>query len=540
MKADHVSIWTSESGTHGQHFGIHYNFNGRPGWSVRWTIQRGDVNNETLGWVQEKMGVLLAVEGGFFENREELNIDPDPNPQLKRVSLWISVELEDPENDIIEIYNKSHGIMEYRKDKGDIPMPVKPNPPNPPKGDPNMDKYIKLLEKSGNIILTGAPGTGKTFLAKRIAMKMIFPKKSEADLSEEKLSTDEKRVYEAHCDFVQFHPSYDYTDFVEGLRAEELNGQVTFKLRNGIFKNFCERARENLNTKKGLNNFDELYEKFIDDMSENSTSFQTPVHKKTFHVEISSNKNCIAIPLTDVGTRMTLTKEMIKGYVVDGIVKDWKPYLTPVGNYFKEKYPLNITEVAQDVSRNYIFVIDEINRGEISKIFGELFFSIDPGYRDEKGRVKTQYQSLITDITNPFFNGFYIPKNVYIIGTMNDIDRSVDSFDFAMRRRFIWKEVTAEESAVNMKLTDKTISYMTRLNELIKNTQGLGSSYQIGGSYFLEKDKDGKVIDPDFESLWELRLEPLLKDYVRGLPKEKTLPVDFKSAYNGSTVNEGN
>ena len=81
--------------------------------------------------------------------------------------------------------------------------------------------------------------------------------------------------------------------------------------------------------------------------------------------------------------------------------------------------------------KNYVFIIDEINRGEISKIFGELFFSIDPGYRGVAGTVQTQYQNLIED-GDIYENGFYVPENVYIIGTMNDIDRSVDSMDFAI------------------------------------------------------------------------------------------------------------
>ena len=91
--------------------------------------------------------------------------------------------------------------------------------------------------------------------------------------------------------------------------------------------------------------------------------------------------------------------------------------------------------------KKYIFIIDEINRGEISKIFGELFFAIDPGYRGRAGEISTQYANLHADPDEKF----YIPENVYIIGTMNDIDRSVDSFDFAMRRRFRFVELRADE-----------------------------------------------------------------------------------------------
>lgn len=95
-------------------------------------------------------------------------------------------------------------------------------------------------------------------------------------------------------------------------------------------------------------------------------------------------------------------------------------------------------------SSKYVFIIDEINRGELSKIFGELFYAIDPGYRGEKGKVKTQYQNLI-DNDDVFVDGFFVPENVYILATMNDIDRSVESMDFALRRRFAWKEIKPED-----------------------------------------------------------------------------------------------
>ncbi|PTT66914.1 endonuclease [Chryseobacterium sp. HMWF035] len=163
------------------------------------------------------------------------------------------------------------------------------------------------------------------------------------------------------------------------------------------------------------------------------------------------------------------------------------------------------------MKKDFIFVIDEINRGEISKIFGELFFSIDPGYRGKKGAVKTQYSNL----HNNEYEVFYVPENVYIIGSMNDIDRSVESFDFAMRRRFTWIEVTAEQSAENMNLPLDIKERMMKLNNQISNTDGLNSSYHIGAAYFL--DSDGKVRE-DIENIWKLRIEPLLKEYLRGVP----------------------
>ena len=146
-----------------------------------------------------------------------------------------------------------------------------------------------------------------------------------------------------------------------------------------------------------------------------------------------------------------------------------------------------------------------------------MFFSIDPGYRGEKGKVQTQYQNLI-DSDDDFADGFYIPENVYIIGTMNDIDRSVESMDFAMRRRFAFVEVTAEESAENMNLSDESRRRMKAINDEIKQIDGLNKSYFIGGAYFLKVDnpEDGEE-GLSYDELWNYHLEGLIREYLRGI-----------------------
>lgn len=181
-----------------------------------------------------------------------------------------------------------------------------------------------------------------------------------------------------------------------------------------------------------------------------------------------------------------------------------------------------------DTDKNFVFIIDEINRGEISKIFGELFISIDPGYRGEKGCVSTQYANLHeTD------EKFYITENVYIIGTMNDIDRSVDTFDFAMRRRFRFVEVTAESQLYILdkelgECAEEAKTRLRNLNAAIENVQELNSHYHIGPSYFCEL----QYIDFDYELLCSDYLKPLLEDYVRGSYDEAETLETLKKAFD--------
>lgn len=385
------------------------------------------------------------------------------------------------------------------------------------KMESKYQKYIDLLETNKNLILTGAPGTGKTYMAKTIAEAMG-----------------------AKVGFVQFHPSYDYTDFVEGLRPINHDNVVGFERKDGAFKEFCAEA---LNI-RDTTNFDECIDKLFDSVGEEILLLETPTGKQ-FGLSRSARGNLRLHTGKELKESGVITKKDLRAeYSGIPTFKWWKGYYQGIITYLTNNYNLiNDSNIIED-NTPHVFIIDEINRGEISKIFGELFFSIDPGYRGEKGKVNTQYQNMIED-GDVFKNGFYVPDNVYIIGTMNDIDRSVESMDFAMRRRFAWQEVTAEESYANMIeddsefafVKDKIKARMFNLNKAIAETEGLDVAYQIGAAYF-RKYLDYQDKANPFDCLWENHLKGLLFEYLRGNRRSKELLEKLHKAYNKTNIDE--
>lgn len=411
--------------------------------------------------------------------------------------------------------------------------------------------YSDTLIKSKNIIFRGAPGTGKSYLAKEIAADIISNGYYDnlADLTEEQ----KKQV-----EFVQFHPSYDYSDFVEGLRPKvNDDGSMGFELQDGIFKKFVNRAKKNYEDylkphetiEKELS-VNEAIKEFFSNIELGNNKFKTVsgnefcitnVDDIHIHISIPGNENVKKILLSVDNIRKMLESDVkftkvkdLRTFFGQNFGTQQNSYEFVIYEQIKKKKvsPVKIAS-PQNELKKYVFIIDEINRGEISKIFGELFFAIDPGYRGKKGEISTQYANLHSDPNEKF----YIPDNVYIIGTMNDIDRSVDSFDFAMRRRFRFIELKADSRLdilddLEEKIKEEAITRMTALNQEIDSVDDLNENYHIGPAYFL------KLKELSFDQLWTDCLQPLLQEYVQGMYGENLIMKKFEQAYGYSDGKE--
>lgn len=411
--------------------------------------------------------------------------------------------------------------------------------------------YSAMLRASKNIIFRGAPGTGKTYLAREIAADIV----SDGYYDRYEDMPDELK---RQVEFVQFHPSYDYTDFVEGLRPKlNEDGSMGFTLQDGIFKKFIARARKNYEDSlksqemiaKEVSAQDAL-EAFCASVQLGEDEFHTITGNTFFVTGMDDQHISIHIPgnasVDKLSLNMDEIRKMLEADKKFDKIKDvtsffGKKFATQAYSYdfalYKEIKAGMKKGAKKDIKRekrkNYVFIIDEINRGEISKIFGELFFAIDPGYRGEAGAVSTQYANMHADPDEKF----YIPENVYLIGTMNDIDRSVDSFDFAMRRRFRFIEVKANDRLEMLdqigEKKEEAIRRMAALNQEIANTEELNENYQVGAAYFL------KLQTLSFDQLWTDCLRPLLQEYIHGMYDEAGLMQKFAKAYGYSAPHDG-
>jgi 5-methylcytosine-specific restriction protein B len=450
----------------------------------------------------------------------------------------VHIELADKnENEIENIFGEIYLIFEPVIERFYSQNQVKSN------GDEMLQLKLSL-----NQILYGPPGTGKTYNTINKALEIILNEepdeeiqkileKANNDLIEEierKKLLDKFNKYRdnGQIEFVTFHQSYGYEEFVEGIKANTIDSVIQYDIQPGIFKKLSHKANENLKISSGYNNEKINFEKLINDYGnyvdeqisqeknisiENSSYKLIAVRKdskddiKTFIVGKDSNSQSLAkkILMRDIEaffnneiknyTDIKHTYDSVSSYHGNAL------YYYEILRFIKEFYDAHkeLYRIKDLSLKNYILIIDEINRGNISKIFGELITLIESSKRilaTEELRIKLPYSG---DDEEPFG----VPKNLYIIGTMNTADRSIAPIDTALRRRFEFIEIPPKPEKLNeniegINLQELLVAINTRIEYIYDRDHTIGHSYLL-----------------NIESLTDLKLAfknsilPLLAEY---------------------------
>ena len=402
-------------------------------------------------------------------------------------------------------YLKNKDILLDEYADAQVIFTVGGTPPPPP-----------LMHNIKNIILYGPPGVGKTHNVNKL-IKLIEEGKSDKEIFEA-IKENKKSDYADISDikervkFVTFHQSFGYEDFIEGFRPNE-DGNI--ELVDGIFKNICLAAQKNLEDSQNEKSLD--VENLLNDFAREVEEQEKFEIDNNLIIEVNKKPNGELKSFIAKGRikEQSLTKDVIlRDFVnyLDGKItsyKDIKPtyesnskYHGNAQYYFKlyqkikdflsskEEYKIENVE-----RKNYYLVIDEINRGNISKIFGELITLIEEDKRDK------------LEVILPYSKKpFKVPSNLYIIGTMNSTDKSIALIDIALRRRFTFLKMEPKEDLITY---EKAKDIFIKLNELIK--EHLGDDYKLGHSYFMNIKND-----EDLDFVLNYKIIPLLEEYYYG------------------------
>jgi 5-methylcytosine-specific restriction protein B len=454
-------------------------------------------------WVKSKIKIKIIVEENEY-----------PLKALSIIAIGIANGLDGPANFYMFTTDQ---LKRYIKDNLED-FQVIETPKQTDDEEEDEDEYYgeevmsNYAKQPLNQILYGPPGTGKTYNTINKALKIILEAQPDDEIQqilEKDIHTSEERKIlkdkfdeykqSGQIEFVTFHQSYGYEEFVEGIKAETTdNENIKYEVQSGIFKKLCEEARSK-------NNFEEVYSRFLDELNEKETiDLETKQHKKKFKVFRNSSDSIVAKPYTDKATEMTVTKKMIKEYLLNKKILDWKPYLVPISEYIEKTYNIKLED---NSSKNYILIIDEINRGNISKIFGELITLIEPSKRigaEEALQVRLPYSNEL----------FGIPQNLYIIGTMNTADRSIALMDTALRRRFHFEEMRPRPDLLE-DVSIEGVNVKSLLETMNKRIEYLyDRDHTIGHAYFMSLiDKSGDEAKAELDNIFRNKIIPLLQEY---------------------------
>lgn len=363
-----------------------------------------------------------------------------------------------------------------------------------------------------NQILYGPPGTGKTYNTINMALEICGEDLTAKNRKEIK-QLFQQYVEEGRIVFTTFHQSMTYEDFVEGIKPK-INGEeesdISYEIEDGIFKLICKKAEEENNTGANNKNFDEAWAELIDDVKK-SLSMDKLVKIGSWEYGLSSKES---LKYSSINTpsqySFTITKQNvydayrnIKARPSGAFQKD----MEDIVGFMKTKFNLNdyqeVSVIEESANQNYVLIIDEINRGNVSQIFGELITLIEEDKRlgkPEALQVQLPYSK----------KPFGVPPNIFIIGTMNTADRSVEALDTALRRRFSFTEMPPKPELIDVEVSGIRLSTLLEMiNKRIEKL--LDKDHMIGHSYFLSV-KDWK----DLKSVFHNKIVPLLQEYFFG------------------------
>ncbi|EMK3460438.1 AAA family ATPase [Campylobacter jejuni] len=371
----------------------------------------------------------------------------------------------------------------------------------------NVQQISSKMENKNmplNQILYGSPGTGKTYHTIDKALEILGENLESRD---EKKAKFDEYVKNGQIVFTTFHQSYGYEEFVEGIKphidSEENSKEIKYEIKDGIFKELCEKALENRDSIKNFNFYiDKLKEKVKIDDNNPEKYFELPNTKysiqyrngKTFRIkfdDMSKNHKDYPVSIDNI-------EKLYKTSNIDEIYNS--AYVRAILNYLKLQGLEDYKEKDEKVNLPYIIIIDEINRGNVSKIFGELITLIEPSKRiGEKEELK---------VTLPYSGEkFGVPKNVYIIGTMNTADRSITSLDTALRRRFEFVEMMPDVSKLSMdcegiNLQELLKAINTRIEYLLDREKTIGHAFFVSVENL-----------EDLKKVFQNKIIPLLQEY---------------------------